>query len=126
MGFPDWYDIELIGLSGATVQAFEAWAARIVALQPELIIVDIGRNDMVNPNVICVEVAADLFLHLVKILDRILPYRRPRVVLLEQHLASRVQISIMFGMSAVLMIGMLIWRLFISWIHGWSSNGCWA
>lgn len=77
MGFPDWYDINLIGLLGATVQAFEAWAARIVALQPELIIVDISGNEMSNPNVVCAEVAVDLFLHLTKILDRTPHYCRP-------------------------------------------------
>lgn len=49
LGIPSVYNIQLISLSGATVQAFELWAHRIIGFQPELIIVDLGGNDVARP-----------------------------------------------------------------------------
>lgn len=89
-GFPDWYFIQLIGLSGAKVDAFEAWALHISALLPELIIVDLGGNDLTDPSINITERSAELLLHLQKIMDRIPSYIQPRVVILEQHHRSRV------------------------------------
>lgn len=90
-GLPDWYDIDLIGISGAKVSAFEAWASRIVDALPGLLIIDIGGNDLSSSEVPETEVAADLLLYVQKILDRIPPYIRPRAVILEQHRRSHIR-----------------------------------
>lgn len=50
LGFPDFYLIKLVGISGATDHAFETWAEWIVWFQPKLII-DIRDNDMAHPSI---------------------------------------------------------------------------
>lgn len=58
---------------------------------PELIIIDIGGNDLDGSDVFVTEVAAELLLHVKKILDRIPAYICPRAVILEQHRRSRIR-----------------------------------
>lgn len=91
-----------------------------MAFQLALIIVDIGGNDMNDPDVNCAEVAADLLLHLTKIMDCIPAYRRPRMVLLEQHCRRRISGPDMN--YVVWLIGTLIWKRCFGWILGFSFN----
>lgn len=85
LGFPNWYFIELIGISGATVQAFEAWAHHIISFMLELIIMDIAGNDLTDPGMNILDTAADQLVHIQKILDHIPHNMHPRVGILEQH-----------------------------------------
>lgn len=90
LGLPAFYNVQLIGLPGATVQSFEVWAHRIISFRPELIIVDIGGNDVARPMAPIDEIVAELLLHLRKILDHLPAGLFPKVVILEQHKRSRV------------------------------------
>lgn len=93
LGLPSMYHIQMVGLPGATSQAFELWAASIVNIKPELILVDLGGNDIARSDLPVNELAAELLLHLRKILDHIPACLFTRVIILEQHKRSRVPSS---------------------------------
>lgn len=64
LGFPKFYFIKLVGLPGATIHAFETWNERIVRFQPELIIIDLGGNDVARPAVSLDEEAAEMLMYI--------------------------------------------------------------
>lgn len=94
LGLPSMYNIQMVGLSGAPVQAFAAWAHGIIGFKLEFIIVDLGGNDVAHPTDHIDIMVAELFVHLRKILDCLPACLFTRVVINEHHNCSRVPHSI--------------------------------
>lgn len=90
LGLPSLYHIQLVGLPGAASQTFESWAVSIVDFKPKLIIVDLGDNDVACSSCPVAELAAELLLHLCRILDHLPACLFTQVVILEQHKCNRV------------------------------------
>lgn len=115
LGLPPMYHVELVGLSGATSQAFELWAASIVNFKPELLIVDLGGNDVARSSCPVNELAAELLLHLRKILDHLPAYLFTWVVILEQHKRSRVPSAMLH--HSLYNLRLQDWHLAIAALH---------
>lgn len=90
LGFPAWYEIDFLGISGARLEHLQDSIPAILAFKPEVLILDLEGNDLTNPDLDVHYLSGDLLVTIQNILDQLPAILSTRVVLLEQHYRNKV------------------------------------